>query len=101
MSSKHQLQALREEIDSVDDELMASISRRAELAKQVADLKRKEDTISYYRPEREAEVLRRIMTRNPGPLSDKEMALLFRQVMSACLALEEPIEVAYLGPEGT
>ena len=101
MSSKHQLQALREKIDSVDDELMAFISRRAELAKQVADLKRKEDTISYYRPEREAEVLRRIMTRNPGPLSDKEMAVLFRQVMSACLALEEPIGVAYLGPEGT
>ena len=101
MSRKGQLQASREKIDAIDDEVIALISRRAELAKQIADLKRKEGTISYYRPEREAEVLRRVMTGNPGPLSSKEMAVLFRQIMSACLALEEPIKVAYLGPEGT
>ena len=101
MSSEHQLQDLREKIDSVDDELMAFISERAELAKQVADLKRREHRVSYYRPEREAEVLRRIMRSNLGPLSNKEMAIVFRQIMSACLALEELIQVAYLGPEGT
>ena len=101
MSRKDQLEASREKIDAIDDEVIALISRRAELAKQIADFKRKEGTISYYRPEREAEVLRRVMTSNPGPLSNKEMAVLFRQIMSACLALEEPIKVAYLGPEGT
>lgn len=101
MSRKSQLQASRDKIDAIDDEVIALISRRAELAKQIADLKRKEGTVSYYRPEREAEVLRRVMSGNPGPLSSKEMAVLFRQIMSACLALEEPIKVAYLGPEGT
>ena len=101
MARKDQLQASREKIDAIDDEVIALISRRAELAKQIADLKRKEGAISYYRPEREAEVLRRVMTSNPGPLNNKEMAVLFRQIMSACLALEEPIKVAYLGPEGT
>ena len=54
-----------------------------------------------YRPEREAQVLRRIKERNPGPLAGETVALLFREIMSACLALERPITVAYLGPRGT
>ena len=52
-------------------------------------------------PEREAQVLRRVMELNQGPLDSEEMARLFREIMSACLALEQPTKVAYLGPEGT
>lgn len=55
----------------------------------------------FYRPEREVAVLRRVMDRNRGPLSNEEMARLFREIMSSCLALEQPLKVAYLGPEGT
>src|SRR5690606_34516802 len=55
----------------------------------------------YYRPEREAQVLRAVVERNDGPLRDEEIVRVFRELMSACLALEEPLKVAYLGPEGT
>src|SRR5690606_32637820 len=55
----------------------------------------------YYRPEREAEVLRRVRERNAGPLRDEEMLRLFREIMSACLAQQEPLKVGFLGPEGT
>ena len=58
-------------------------------------------TVEFYRPEREAQVLRKVVDRNDGPLRDEEMVRLFRELMSACLAQEEPLKVAYLGPEGT
>jgi chorismate mutase / prephenate dehydratase len=58
-------------------------------------------TVDFYRPEREAEVLRRVLERNPGPLRNEEVVRLFREIMSACLAQEEPLKVAFLGPEGT
>jgi chorismate mutase/prephenate dehydratase len=57
--------------------------------------------VSYYRPEREAQVLARIVERNEGPLEGESVAYIFRELMSACLALEKPLQVAYLGPEGT
>lgn len=97
------LAQLREEIDQLDQQLQTLLNQRAQCAQQVAQVKTAtegEDT-QFYRPEREAQVLRRIMERNTGPLSNEEMARLFREVMSACLALERPIKVAYLGPEGT
>ncbi|MFD2189695.1 prephenate dehydratase [Pistricoccus aurantiacus] len=96
------LDALRKQIDALDSELLQLISRRAQYAQQVASIKTCVDPqTQFYRPEREAEVLRRIMALNDGPLDDEEMARLFREIMSACLALEQPIKVAYLGPEGT
>ena len=58
-------------------------------------------TVDFYRPEREAEVLRRALERNRGPLRNEEIVRLFREIMSACLAQEEPLKVAFLGPEGT
>jgi chorismate mutase/prephenate dehydratase len=68
----------------------------------VAEVKKSEDPqVVFYRPEREAQVLRNVMQRNSGPLDNEEMARLFREIMSACLALEQPVRVAYLGPEGT
>jgi chorismate mutase/prephenate dehydratase len=101
MSTEKQLLALRDQIDAIDDQLVQLISERAARAGEVAEVKRAEDSAVFYRPEREAQVLRRIMESNPGPLSNEEMARLFREIMSACLALEQPTRVAYLGPEGT
>ncbi|MEA3300292.1 MAG: prephenate dehydratase [Pseudomonadota bacterium] len=95
------LSELRDKIDAVDRELLELISARARYAQQVAEVKTEAGATDFYRPEREAQVLRAIMARNPGPLGDEEVARLFREIMSACLALEKPITVAYLGPEGT
>jgi chorismate mutase/prephenate dehydratase len=99
------LLALRNKIDAIDEEIGRLISARAECAQEVADVKKanlpEDAKILFYRPEREAQVLRKAMERNNGPLSNEEVARLFREIMSACLALENPIKVAYLGPEGT
>jgi chorismate mutase/prephenate dehydratase len=107
-----ELKALRDQIDDLDRQLIAIVNRRADCAKQVAEVKQREyeDALSrgrqpgeilFYRPEREAQVLRRVMANNPGPMDDNRMASIIREVMSACLALEKPMQVAYLGPEGT
>ena len=95
------LTGLRQQIDSIDKQLLELISDRARCAQQVADVKKGEGDTTYYRPEREAQVLRSIMECNSGPLNNEEMARLFREIMSACLALEKPVQVAFLGPEGT
>ena len=101
MTEKNPLLELRNKIDNLDQEIMAKISVRARCAQDVAKIKKEQGDETYYRPEREAQVLRSIMEKNVGPLGDEEMARLFRQIMSACLALEQPIKVAFLGPEGT
>ncbi|MEJ2042800.1 MAG: prephenate dehydratase [Reinekea sp.] len=101
--NESELPLLRDEIDRLDTEILSLISRRAQCAMRVAEVKtaaNPESTV-FYRPEREAQVLNRIMERNPGPLGNEDMARLFREIMSACLALEKPLEVAFLGPEGT
>ncbi|MDA0978771.1 MAG: prephenate dehydratase [Proteobacteria bacterium] len=98
------LAALRERIDELDIEILQKLNERARCALEVAEVKQREsggEAPVYYRPEREAQVLRRIAEQNPGPLSDEKVAQVYRQIMSACLALEEPLKVAYLGPEGT
>lgn len=98
------LAALRERIDELDIEILQRLNERARCALEVAEVKQREsggEAPVYYRPEREAQVLRRIAEQNPGPLSDEKVAQVYRQIMSACLALEEPLKVAYLGPEGT
>ncbi|NLJ12696.1 MAG: prephenate dehydratase [Gammaproteobacteria bacterium] len=103
--SDHELQALRVRIDSLDEKILELISQRARCAQEVgrikmATLEEGEEAV-FYRPEREAQVLKRIMELNKGPLDNEEMARLFREIMSTCLALEQPLKVAYLGPEGT
>ena len=101
------LAALRAEIDRLDSELLERFNARARAAEAVAEVKRRfadpgaQDALAFYRPEREAAVLARLQAANPGPLSNDVIAGLFREVMSACLALEAPQRVAYLGPEGT
>lgn len=96
------LEPLRDAIDEIDAELVTLLNRRAELASRVGELKRSHgERPDFYRPEREARVLRRAIERNPGPLHPEEVARLLREVMSACLAAEQPLRVGFLGPEGT
>ncbi len=102
MGVKKSLPALREAIDKIDGELLTRFNQRAELAKEVAIVKiAGGETSDFYRPDREASVLRGVMERNLGPLKDDDIARLFRELMSSCLALEKPLTVAYLGPAGT
>ena len=96
------IEGIRGQIDAVDRSLHELINQRAHLARQAGISKHKEGrVVDFYRPEREAEVLRMAMERNDGPLRDEEILRLFREIMSACLAQEKPLKVAYLGPEGT
>jgi chorismate mutase/prephenate dehydratase len=96
------LKKLRAEIDAVDEKIQALINERARCAQQVAVAKGTDaGPIEFFRPEREAQILRAVVERNKGPLTDEEMVRLFREIMSACLAQEEPLKVGYLGPEGT
>lgn len=96
------LAEIRRRIDELDAKIQAAIAERAKLALEVraskGDLGRGSE---YYRPDREAQVLRQVIERNDGPLSDSVMLRLFREIMSACLAQQEPMKIAYLGPEGT
>jgi chorismate mutase/prephenate dehydratase len=100
-SGSQDLVALRSKIDSVDEQIQQLIAQRAAFAKEIGVIKGLTSTAEFYRPEREAQVLRKVVERNHGPLRDEEMVRLFRELMSACLAQEEPLKVAYLGPEGT
>lgn len=102
MNEQEQLQAVRERIDAIDRELMRLISERATCAQTVAQIKLAAGSgDDFYRPEREAQVLRHVKEANPGPLESEALARIFREIMSACLALEAPLKVAFLGPEGT
>jgi chorismate mutase / prephenate dehydratase len=101
--TKTAIESIRNQIDAVDAQLHDLINQRAKLAREVGVSKHKEGRlVDFYRPEREAEVLRMALERNrKGPLRDEEILRLFREIMSACLAQEKPLKVAYLGPEGT
>lgn len=102
MATDDRLSKLRERIDALDEQIQTLINERASCAQEVANVKLAagEDT-HFYRPEREVAILRRVSERNTGPMPNEEMARLFREIMSACLALEKPLTIAYLGPEGT
>jgi len=100
VSSDDELRKHRDAIDALDREILARLSERARHAQAIGKLKEGAGGPAY-RPEREAQVLAHIAGANPGPLSDDAVRLLFRQVMSACLALERPMRIAYLGPPGT
>src|SRR6187455_1842367 len=98
--SDAELVGLRERIDAVDRDLLGLLNRRAELAQQVGEVKRKEGSVAF-RPEREAKVIDALKKQNAGPLKTESVAPIWREIMSACRALETPTRVAYLGPSGT
>ena len=98
------LREVRERIDAIDRELQRLINDRAACCMRVAEIKTADsgdEAPVFYRPEREAEILSRVKRENQGPLSDDDMAHLFREIISCCLALEQPLTIAYLGPTGT
>src|SRR5210317_1098684 len=96
------LDSIRARIDLLDQQIQVLINERAGLARDAGMSKTRTGKVSdYYRPERESHVLKSVIERNEGPLRDEEMLRLFREIMSACLAQQEPLKVAYLGPEGT
>ncbi|MCL1499181.1 prephenate dehydratase [Xanthomonas nasturtii] len=93
---------VRAKIDEIDRTIQALIAERANFAHQVGKAKGKlAAAVDYYRPEREAQVLRMVVDRNEGPLSDEVLVHVYREIMSACLAQQEPLKIGYLGPEGT
>ncbi len=92
-----ELSGLRERIDALDDEVLRLLSQRAQYAHRIGEIKHG----NLYRPEREAQVLRRIAETNPGPLPEGAVRTIFREIMSSCLALEQPLKIAYFGPAGT
>jgi len=94
------LPSLRARIDDVDRELLALLNRRAALAQTVGEVKKREGTVAF-RPEREAQVIDGLKVANAGPLRSDSVAPIWREIMSACRALETPTRVAYLGPAGT
>jgi chorismate mutase/prephenate dehydratase len=95
-----ELLALREKIDALDRDLLDLLNRRARLALEVGEVKKKEGSVTF-RPEREAQVIEGLKARNPGPLLCESVAPIWREIMSACRSLETPTRVAYLGPSGT
>ena len=98
------LQRIRARIDQLDADLQRLLNERASLALEIGKLKQAEpggEAPVFYRPEREAQILARLKERNQGPLSDRDLVRLFREIISCCLSLEQPLSVAYLGPPGT
>jgi chorismate mutase / prephenate dehydratase len=94
------LKPLREQIDTIDAQILDLLNRRARIAQEVGHVKA-ETNAPVFRPEREAQVLRSVAERNPGPLGGVDVQTIFREIMSACRALEKRVTVAYLGPAGT
>ncbi len=102
MHEQQALQGIRQKIDETDLQIQNLLNKRVAMAQEVAKIKiANGEQTDFYRPDREAMVLRQVIERNEGPLDEKEMARIFREIMSACLAAEKPLQVAYLGPEGS
>ncbi len=99
-SASPDLASLRVQIDQLDQQLLDLLNQRARVAEQVGELKKREGT-PYFRPDRVAQVIEKITRSNGGPLKGAHVSAIWREIMSACLALESPQRVAVLGPEGT
>jgi chorismate mutase/prephenate dehydratase len=99
-SVKPTLTGLRSELDAIDQQIVAAINRRAEIAQQIGQLKRS-DAQNVYDPAREADVMRQTLANNRGPLSDDAVRAVFREIVSGSRAVQAPTRVAYLGPEFT
>ena len=96
------LSGVRADIDRIDGELLRLLNERARCAQKVGEIKAEHGEAGHiYRPEREAQVLRRLQEANPGPLPGENITFFFREVMSACLALEEPLGIAFLKAPST
>ena len=100
MPRSRSLAALRREIDRIDDQILGLLNDRARIAVEVGELKAKSGSV-VYRPEREKDIYRRLATLSRGPLDQESVRAIFREVIAACLSLEQPLRIACLGPLGT
>jgi chorismate mutase/prephenate dehydratase len=97
-----ELLGVRNEIDALDTQILDLLNARARCARKVGEIKARHGEAGFiYRPEREAQVLRRLQDLNAGPLGNENVTVVFREVMSACLALEQPLTISCLGPLGS
>src|SRR3990172_3458201 len=94
------MKELRDEIDAADDGILSLLNRRARAALEIGKLKT-EKNLRYYVPEREVEILRRLLAENPGPFPGEALKAIYREIISASLSLEKPLSVAFLGPRAT
>lgn len=97
---KEAIQKLREEIDKIDEKILKLLNERAKLALKIAEIKRKESS-PFYDVVREKKIIENLLRLNKGPLPNEAVKIIFREIISATLSLEESQKVAYLGPEGT
>lgn len=98
--TKERMNELREEIDALDDKILTLLNRRAEAVIEVGKIK-SDQNLRFYVPEREVEILRRLTGINPGPFPNDALKSIYREIISASLALEKPLSVAFLGPRAT
>jgi len=101
MTDNSEFKDLREKIDAIDLQLQDLINNRVEHAVDIAKIKQRSKKAEFYKPDREAQVLREVIARNTGPMPNEEMARIFREIMSATLSVESQIIIAALGPIGT
>ena len=96
------LKKLRDKIDLIDDKLLNLIQSRADIASKIGELKATLDKkTSFYKPDRESKILKNILAKSEGPLADSKVRSIYKELISACLSIEETIKVGFLGPEGT
>ena len=96
------LKKLRDKIDLIDDKLLNLIQSRADIASKIGELKATLDKkTSFYKPDRESKILKNILAKSDGPLADSKVRSIYKELISACLSIEETIKVGFLGPEGT
>ena len=101
MAENNEFQDIRKKIDDIDRQIQDLINHRVEHAVEIAQIKRQSENTEFYKPDREAQVLREVISRNRGPMPNDEMGRIFREIMSATLSVESEISVAVLGPIGT
>lgn len=99
-SKSPEIGRMRKEIDAIDNAILELLNKRASIAIEIAEIKRKSN-LKFHSPEREREILERLTASNKGPFPNDDLKLIFREIISASLSLEEPLKVAYFGPEGT
>ena len=100
--SKNKIKPIRQKIDAIDHQILQLIQKRGSLAQKIGKLKSlMSSNVSFYKPNREAEIIRNISKLNQGPISEEKIQYIFKEIISSCLSLEEALTIAYLGPEGT
>ncbi|MCI0480708.1 MAG: prephenate dehydratase [Candidatus Dadabacteria bacterium] len=100
MGSSENLEKLRKMIDDLDREVLGLLNRRGEIVLRIGELKN-ENNVGVYDPVRESQIEKRLSEMNPGPLSDDSVLRVYREIISACRALQQPLKVVFLGPEGS